>query len=187
MVPFEHRSCQKIFFPNVESARGIGSIKLSAQMAQVITGHCSLNAHQHRFRFRVDPGCECGAAQETVKHFLFYCPKNGRDDFVLAYPKATDVWPPSLARIPEDRFLWLEMNMFGRKIKRISSVSEFLPVRLSSTTRGFYSILFAIVLHLLSLFSFCFLLGYIYYLASSKSVSGNFGHLGPTSHASWLF
>ena len=52
-------------------------------MAQVITDQRSLNAHQHRFCFTEDLGCECGAAEGAVEHFRFYCPKYERDDLVI--------------------------------------------------------------------------------------------------------
>lgn len=103
------------------SASVISSLNLSAQLAQVITGHCVLNAHQNRFGFRDDPGCECGAEEESVEHFLFYCPKYVRDDFIIASLEAIGRWPPSLAGIPEDWSLWLEMNKFIKGSKRICS------------------------------------------------------------------
>ena len=73
----------RLFFPTLNSAPVAGSLKLNPQMAQVITDQRSLNAHQHRFGFTEDLGCECGAAEGAVEHFLFYCPKYERDDLVI--------------------------------------------------------------------------------------------------------
>ena len=112
----------RLFFPSLNSASVVGSLQLSPQMAQVITGHCSLNVHQHRFGFKDDLGCECGAAEGAVEHFLFYCPKYERDDLIIVSLEVTGMWPPPLARIPEDKTLWLAMSRFVRKSKRISSV-----------------------------------------------------------------
>ena len=35
---------------------------------QLITGHCRLNVHQHRFAFIDSPACRCDAEQETIAH-----------------------------------------------------------------------------------------------------------------------
>ena len=45
-----------------------------ALIAQLRMGHCSLNKYLYRFNIVDDPQCECGRAQESVKHYLIECP-----------------------------------------------------------------------------------------------------------------
>jgi ribonuclease HI len=48
----------------------------ASQLAQLRTGHCSVNQYLHRFGHVESPLCECGSgATETVKHFLLNCPR----------------------------------------------------------------------------------------------------------------
>ena len=178
----------RLFFPSLNSASVVGSLQLSPQMAQVITGHCSLNVHQHRFGFKDDPGCECGAAEETVEHFLFYCPKYERDDLIIVSLEVTGMWPPPLARIPEDKTLWLAMSRFVRKSKRISSVFWYLMISflvsyVLCATRVLPLENFTII-SISSLSFYCF---NSYVLAPSISGIGDFVHSGPTSRSSWLY
>ena len=157
-------------------------------MAQFITGHCSLNVHQHRFGFTDDPGCECGASEETIEHFLFYCPIYERDDLVIVFLEVTGMWPSSLVRIPECKTLWLAMNRFVRNSKRISSVFWYLVISflvsyVLCATRFLPLENFAIIPLSLSLI----LLFLSYVLAPSISEIGDFVHSGPASHSSWLY
>ena len=61
-------------------------------MAQLVTGHCALNAHQFRFGFRADSTCDCGATEETIEHFLFCCPLYDRTDLVACSMAAVNCW-----------------------------------------------------------------------------------------------
>jgi hypothetical protein len=50
-----------------------------AWIAQLRTGHCSLNQYLARFKIVDDATCpECNETTETVKHFLLVCPKYER-------------------------------------------------------------------------------------------------------------
>jgi ribonuclease HI len=42
-------------------------------ISRLRTGHCQLNKYLHRFNIIETPECECGAAKETVDHFLLRC------------------------------------------------------------------------------------------------------------------
>ena len=42
-------------------------------ISRLRTGHCHLNEYLHRFNIIEIPECECGAAKETVDHFLLNC------------------------------------------------------------------------------------------------------------------
>ena len=96
-------------------------------MAQLVTGHCALNAHQFRFGFRADSICDCGATEETIEHFLFCCPLYDRTDLVACSLAAVNCWPPTLASIPQSHKLWQELSKFVNRTRRLR------PVRLSST------------------------------------------------------
>ena len=83
------------------------------------------------------------------------------------------MWPPPLARISEDKALWLEMTNFVRKSKRFSHVlcaTRALPLE------KFYNIQFSSLSHFV-----------VIDLAPPISGIGDFGHSGPTSRSSWLY
>ena len=42
-------------------------------ISRLRTGHCHLNEYLHRFNIIETSECECGAAKETVEHFLLNC------------------------------------------------------------------------------------------------------------------
>ena len=42
-------------------------------ISRLRTGHCHLNEYLHRFNIIETPECECGAAKETVDHYLLNC------------------------------------------------------------------------------------------------------------------
>lgn len=111
----------KSFFPDVASATNITKLGLKSGIAQLITGHCALNAHQHRFGFRDSPACPCGAPSETVEHFLFACPMFNRERLKNQSIRVTGVWPPTLAAIPENPILWGEMRAFISASKRLAN------------------------------------------------------------------
>jgi ribonuclease HI len=49
--------------------------KDSSVLTQICTGHIPLNSYLHKFKLVDSPNCPaCGAAAETVHHFLFTCP-----------------------------------------------------------------------------------------------------------------
>ena len=47
--------------------------KEAATLVQLRTGIARLNGYLHRIGAQESAQCECGAAKETVKHFLFRC------------------------------------------------------------------------------------------------------------------
>lgn len=48
--------------------------KASSTITQLCTGHFPLNGYLYRFKRVDNPRCPaCGAAVETVNHFLFHC------------------------------------------------------------------------------------------------------------------
>ena len=61
------------FFPDIASAYVLKERPTSNITSQVLTGHCVLNGHQHRFGFIFSPLYACSLAPETIEHFLFEC------------------------------------------------------------------------------------------------------------------
>jgi hypothetical protein len=96
------------------------------KITQILTGHCLLNAHQHRFGFVEDPSCSCGEPLESLPHFLFFCPtynvirKVFRDIALEVY----NIWPPELSMIPRSEALWRAMKSFVVNSKRIDTYSQ---------------------------------------------------------------
>jgi hypothetical protein len=97
----------------------------SNKVTQILTGHCVLNAHQHRFGFVEDPSCSCGEPIESLNHFLFFCPtynvirKVFRDISLEVY----NIWPPELSMIPRSEALWRAMKSFIVNSKRIDVIA----------------------------------------------------------------
>jgi hypothetical protein len=114
------------FFPNVKAARILMTKRPSNKITQILTGHCLLNAHQHRFGFVEDPSCSCGEPLESLPHFLFFCPtynvirKVFRDIALEVY----NIWPPELSMIPRSEALWRAMKSFVVNSKRIDTYSQ---------------------------------------------------------------
>ena len=114
------------FFPNVKAARILMTKRPSNKITQILTGHCVLNAHQHRFGFIEDPSCSCGEPLESLHHFLFFCPtynvirKVFRDISLEVY----NIWPPELSMIPRSEALWRAMKSFVVNSKRIDTYSQ---------------------------------------------------------------
>ena len=114
------------FFPNVKAARILMTKRPSNKITQILTGHCVLNAHQHRFGFIEDPSCSCGEPLESLHHFLFFCPtynvirKVFRDISLEVY----NIWPPELSMIPRSETLWRAMKSFVFNSKRIDTYSR---------------------------------------------------------------
>ena len=49
------------------------SRRAAATLAQLRTGHCSLNYYLHRFKLVDTPHCSCKHGKETVEHYLLEC------------------------------------------------------------------------------------------------------------------
>lgn len=63
--------CGKKLYNNIELPQ-----HQIATLAQLRTGHCSLNQYLHRFGHAESPLCECGSgAIENVEHYLLHCPR----------------------------------------------------------------------------------------------------------------
>lgn len=114
-------SITRRFFPTVDSAITIRNRPLSSQLTQILTGHCFLNAHMHRFNLTNSPICGCGQANETVDHFLFVCPAHAaaRQHFYYTCVSERSQWPPSLPDIGLSSRLWSAMGLFIRKSSRL--------------------------------------------------------------------
>jgi hypothetical protein len=58
--------------------------KGSSTITQIITGHFPLNGYLHRFKLVDNPRCPaCGAATETIHHFLLTCPTYAHERWPL--------------------------------------------------------------------------------------------------------
>ena len=106
-------STTRLFFPTVPSYSSLQS-NLPYQVSQLITGHCRLNFHQHRFAFIDSPACRCGAEEETIIHFLFFCPLFciPRLPFKSACIRELSAWPPDLSLIPSCPQVWSHFVQF---------------------------------------------------------------------------
>lgn len=114
-------SFTRLFFPTIRDANMIASNNLSSPLTQILTGHSLLNAHQHRFNFKLSPACLCGHPAETTEHFLFDCSlyTELRQSFRKASLSELALWPPSLASIPQSDALWSEFRRFINKTNRL--------------------------------------------------------------------
>ncbi len=109
------------FFPNVKAAAILKTKKSNNKIAQILTGHCLLNAHQQRFGFVKDPSCSCGDPIESIPHFLFFCPTYDiiRREFKDISLEVCNTWPPELSMIPQSDVMWRAMKNFIFKSKRL--------------------------------------------------------------------
>ncbi len=109
------------FFPNVKAARILITKRPSNNIAQILTAHCLLNAHQHKFGFVKDPSCSCGDPIEAIPHFLFFCPtyNNIRREFKDITLEVCNIWPPELSKMPQSDVMWRAMKSFVAKSKRL--------------------------------------------------------------------
>ena len=96
------------FFPDIASAYVLKERPTNNITSQVLTGHCVLNGHQHRFGFISSPLCVCSLAPETIEHFLFECTfhADARVCFKARVQEAGSSWPPPLALIPQSSLVW---------------------------------------------------------------------------------
>ena len=109
------------FFPEVASAALLLRHRSNAVTFQLLSGHCALNSHQHRFGFSASPACLCGHNNETLAHYLFSCPL-----FSLLRQNLKDTavsnnisWPPSLCEFPKSSVLFNALTLFVKKSKRL--------------------------------------------------------------------
>lgn len=62
----------KRFFPSVTDRMKI-NIPATPNLASILTGHGKLRSYYYRFRISENPGCPCGAPDQTVDHLLWDC------------------------------------------------------------------------------------------------------------------
>jgi hypothetical protein len=111
----------RLFFPEVTSAALLLRHRSNAVTFQLLSGHCALNSHQHRFGFSASPACACGHSFESISHFLFDCPNFSqlRQSLFLT-TSANDLrWPPTLSTFPTCIPLWHALVVFITKSKRL--------------------------------------------------------------------
>ena len=115
-------SMTHVFLPSVTSASALDVFPPSADIAQLLSGHCKLR----RFLFKIkkidSPMCLCGEAEETVLHFLFHCPRFAvhRLPLMKTVEEESLSWPPSPSLIISVKKLWLALQKFVKKSKRFA-------------------------------------------------------------------
>jgi hypothetical protein len=115
------------FFPSVHSFRALLKLKTNALTTQMITGHCLLNQHQHRFGLSPSPACNCGSPVESVSHFILFCPiySSYRRPLINAAENLKIPWPPPLSVFPKHALLWNTLVVFLKRTSRL----KFPPPR----------------------------------------------------------
>lgn len=67
---------------------------------RIRTGHGRCGSLMHRWNLRPDPGCDCGAQEQTIHHIVSECPLRAftgtDDDFLRATPQAVE-WLQNLS------------------------------------------------------------------------------------------
>ena len=98
----------------------------SNKITQMLTGHCVLNAHQHRFGFIENPSCSCDEPIESLPHFIIFCPTYNviRKVFHDISLELYNIWPPELSMIPWSEALWRAMKSFVVNSKRIGTYTQ---------------------------------------------------------------
>ena len=96
----------RLFFPEVTSAALLLRHRSNAVTFQLLSGHCALNSHQHRFGFSASPACLCGHNNETLAHYLFSCSlfsllRQNLKDTVVSNNISC---PPSLCEFPKSLY-----------------------------------------------------------------------------------
>lgn len=124
----------KAFFPSVSSAKALLRLRTNSATTQIITGHCFLNSHQHRFFSSPSASCHCGAPVETIQHFILHCPTFAtlRSNLVDAVNSCGHTWPPPFNIFPQIDLLWNALVVFVLRTKRLSRKkcersAQFLP------------------------------------------------------------
>lgn len=113
----------KAFFPDVQSTKMLFKIKTSALSTQLFTGHCPLNSYQHRFGFTSSASCHCGAADESVVHYLFQFPihYSFRKELADTFLASQIPWPPPLCLFPKSFHSWNALIRYILSTKRFLS------------------------------------------------------------------
>lgn len=112
----------KEFFPSLEDAKILQSSFLHHEVTQVITGHALLNYHQNKIGIKNSPACECGAASETVAHFLLECPlhQEQRKPLISTCNSLNINFPPSLHLLSKNPKLWQSLLSLIFQSKRLN-------------------------------------------------------------------
>jgi hypothetical protein len=123
------------FFPNVHSSNALLILKLNALTTQMITGHCLLYQHQHRFGFLPSPACSCGSPVESVSHYILFCPVHSfyRRPLINAAEDLKIPWPPPLSDFPKHALFWNSLVIFLKRTSRLKFPPS--PPLENSTTR----------------------------------------------------
>ena len=62
----------KLFFPSVEERLKI-KIRITQNVAAMLTGHGKTRAYLHRFKIRDDALCVCQQGDQTIDHLIYDC------------------------------------------------------------------------------------------------------------------
>ena len=60
----------KQYYPSVQNSLGT-KLKLTAELAAVLSGHGKTRAYLYRFKLRDDARCMCGHNDQNIDHLLF--------------------------------------------------------------------------------------------------------------------
>jgi len=119
-LPFYH-----LFIPSVNSAKVLDAFPPSADVAQLLSGHCKLRKFLFNIKKIDSPLCLCGEAEETVLHFLFDCPRFAIHRFPLKkiVEEESLIWPPTPSLIISLKKLWLATQKFVKATNRFTVAS----------------------------------------------------------------
>jgi hypothetical protein len=97
----------------------------SAEAAALISGHCSLIQFLFKIKKCDSPLCLCGEDEESVLHFLFYCPRFAfhRLQLINTAAELSLSWPPVPEQIITIKKLWLAVLKFIKASNRFRNLS----------------------------------------------------------------
>jgi len=103
------------WFPEVRFRRSI-PLQLDHFVAQLVTGHGDFGANLNRLGLRESPSCGCGAASETVEHFLYACIIHEEQRFKLeqAVLRSGAQWPCDMSHLVSSRMLFAATAAFAK-------------------------------------------------------------------------
>jgi hypothetical protein len=109
------------FFPNVHSSYALLKLKSNALTTQVITGHCLLNQHQHRFGFLPSPACYYIYSYIILLYYILFCPVHSfyRRPLIIAAEDLKIPWPPTLSDFPKHALLWNKLVIYLNRTNRL--------------------------------------------------------------------
>jgi ribonuclease HI len=109
------------FLPTVATGNLLEKTKVVYQAYQIMSGHCKLNCYLHKFRINESAKCSCGADEETIEHFIFYCPFFVEQRRALKDSITTKgfVWPTPLETFTKSIALFKAFQTFLVQTKRL--------------------------------------------------------------------